>query len=72
MPFKSEAQRRYMWMAHPKIARKWAKKEKKMATESSYGQMLRAKKASKKPLKDTDKGSNRVNIWGKLGKKGGK
>lgn len=24
MPFKSEKQRRYMWMAHPEIAEKWA------------------------------------------------
>ena len=24
MPFKSEAQRRYLWMAHPDIAAKWA------------------------------------------------
>lgn len=26
MPFKSEAQRRYMWVHHPKIAKKWADK----------------------------------------------
>ena len=24
MPFKSEAQRRYLWMKEPKIAKKWA------------------------------------------------
>ena len=24
MPFKSEAQRRFMWLAHPEIAKKWA------------------------------------------------
>lgn len=24
MPFKSEAQRRYLWMTHPALARKWA------------------------------------------------
>lgn len=24
MPFRSEAQRRFMWMAHPEIAKKWA------------------------------------------------
>ena len=23
MPFKSEKQRRFMWMKHPKIAKKW-------------------------------------------------
>lgn len=26
MPFKSEAQRRYLWMHHPEVARKWAHK----------------------------------------------
>lgn len=26
MPFKSEAQRRYMWAKHPGIAKKWSKK----------------------------------------------
>lgn len=25
MPFKSEAQRRLMWLKHPEIAKKWAK-----------------------------------------------
>lgn len=24
MPFRSEKQRRYLWMAHPKIAHAWA------------------------------------------------
>ncbi len=24
MPFKSESQRRYMWLYHPKIAEKWS------------------------------------------------
>lgn len=24
MPFKSEEQRRYLWMKHPKIARRWS------------------------------------------------
>ena len=24
MPFKSEAQRRFLWAKHPKIAKKWA------------------------------------------------
>jgi len=24
MPFQSEAQRRYMWMEHPDIAKKWS------------------------------------------------
>ncbi len=26
MPFKSEAQRKFMYAKHPKIAKKWAKK----------------------------------------------
>lgn len=25
MPFQSEAQRRFLWMHHPEIARRWAK-----------------------------------------------
>ncbi len=25
MPFQSEAQRRYLWLKHPEIARRWAK-----------------------------------------------
>ena len=25
MPFKSESQRRYLWLKHPEIAKKWAK-----------------------------------------------
>jgi hypothetical protein len=29
MPFKSEAQRRYLWAKHPEIAQKWADEEKK-------------------------------------------
>jgi hypothetical protein len=30
MPFRSEKQRRYLWMKHPKIAQKW-----------TYGSLLR-------------------------------
>ncbi len=29
MPFASEKQRRYLWLKHPEIARKWANEEKK-------------------------------------------
>lgn len=29
MPFKSEKQRRYLWVHHPKIARKWAREAKR-------------------------------------------
>lgn len=35
MPFRSEKQRRYLWMYHPKIAKKWAYK---------YGSKIRKKK----------------------------
>lgn len=31
MPFKSEKQRRFLWLKHPKVARKWA------AEESAFG-----------------------------------
>ena len=26
MPFRSEAQRRYLWQHHPKLAREWSEK----------------------------------------------
>jgi len=29
MPFKSEAQRRYLWANEPEIAKRWAEKEKR-------------------------------------------
>jgi len=35
MPFRSEAQRRYMWARHPEIARRWTEK---------YGSKPRPKK----------------------------
>jgi len=38
MPFRSEKQRRYMWMHHPEIAKRWTKK---------YGSKV-VKKAAKK------------------------
>lgn len=28
MPFKSEAQRRYLWIHHPEIAKRWASESK--------------------------------------------
>jgi hypothetical protein len=39
MPFKSEKQRRYMWVHHPKIARRWSHK---------YGSKPRGKKKRRK------------------------
>jgi hypothetical protein len=38
MPFKSRAQRGYLWVHHPEIARKWTKK---------YGSKIRPSKAKK-------------------------
>ena len=31
MPFKSEAQRKFMWAKHPKIAARWAKEYRNQA-----------------------------------------
>ena len=39
MPFKSEKQRRFLWLKHPKIAQKWADEGAK-----SKGLPMRAKK----------------------------
>ncbi len=44
MPFKSEKQRRYMWMEHPKIAQKWADEEK----GNRLGKALKGKRKKKK------------------------
>lgn len=38
-PFKSKAQRKYMWAKHPEVAKKWVKK---------YGSKVRPKKGRKK------------------------
>jgi hypothetical protein len=38
MPFKSEAQRKYMFAKHPKIAERWVKK---------YGSKIRQKKGKR-------------------------
>ena len=42
MPFKSEKQRRYLWVKHPEIARKWTKK---------YGSKPKGKKKGKSKKK---------------------
>lgn len=39
MPFRSEKQRRYMWVHHPRIAKRWTAK---------YGSKPRPKKKSRK------------------------
>ena len=40
-PFKSQAQRKYMWAKHPKIAKKWEKKTKKSLPEKLNDEMAR-------------------------------
>ncbi len=34
-PFKSEAQRRYLWKFHPKVARKWVHEKRGLAAADS-------------------------------------
>ncbi len=46
MPFKSEAQRRYLWMAHPDIAERWAHGE-----HSSKGPHKMPKRNAKRKTK---------------------
>lgn len=45
MPFKSEKQRRFLWLKHPDIARKWADEEKAAGKKKVK---LRVKKKPKK------------------------
>ena len=50
MPFKSEKQRRYLWMHEPEVAREFAAKEKRAGGHKAYLRM------SKKQKKDLDRG----------------
>ena len=43
-PFKSQAQRKYMWAKHPKIAKKWEKKTHKKLPEKLVDEMVRRRK----------------------------
>ena len=53
MPFKSEAQRRFMWVNHPDIARRWTEK---------YGSKAIRKKAYTNVMKEIKKNvGNRSN-----------
>ena len=45
MPFRSEKQRRYLWMHHPEIAKKWTKE---------HGSKIVPSKKKKKSKKATD------------------
>ena len=46
MPFRSEAQRRYLWMYHPDIAKRWAKE-----FPNQKGLRMHVKKKAKKGKK---------------------
>jgi hypothetical protein len=43
MPFRSEAQRRYLWARHPRIARRWTEKygSKPQTTRAQAARRLR-------------------------------
>jgi hypothetical protein len=45
MPFKSEAQRRFLWAKHPDIAERWTKETKETARREAMKSKL--KKVSK-------------------------
>ena len=47
MPFKSEKQRKFMWLKHPEIAEKWAHGE-----HSKHGKKKHKKRTVPKPNKD--------------------
>jgi hypothetical protein len=48
MPFKSEAQRRFMWMHHPRIAKRWAHEGRNKGLPARAG-TKRTKRPTKKP-----------------------
>jgi hypothetical protein len=58
MPFKSEAQRKFMYKNHPKIAERWSKEEGK-SSGGKLPERIHPKKKSKfaneKPLKRMQK-----------------
>lgn len=43
MPFKSEAERRFMWLKHPDIAKRWSKEH---PNQKNLPQHVKPKKAS--------------------------
>lgn len=52
MPFRSEKQRRYMWMNHPDIAKRWTKKYgSKIVSNASRASVVRKGKKKKKKRK---------------------
>lgn len=51
MPFKSEAQRRYLWMKHPEIAKEFAAhtpKKKELPEHVAMANMLKKFRSKKK------------------------
>jgi hypothetical protein len=48
MPFRSEAQRRFLWARHPEIARKWADEER--MSLRGHEKKLKAKKKLRRVL----------------------
>lgn len=50
MPFQSEAQRRYLWLKHPEIAKRWAR-EYPGQKNLPYHKGTRAKSAKSKGVK---------------------
>lgn len=47
MPFKSEAQRRYLWAKHPEIAERWTKEYGSQPENAKAQREARKKAASK-------------------------
>lgn len=43
MPFKSEKQRRYLWLHEPEIAKKWAHKYGSEGLKKAAGKRIKAK-----------------------------
>lgn len=48
MPFKSEAQRRYLWKNEPEIARKWTDERKRSALKLAAKSRLKKSTVGKK------------------------
>jgi len=51
MPFKSEAQRKYLWMKHPKIAKRWADKYETPKNLPKHSKRMSLKDAVKRVSK---------------------
>lgn len=63
MPFKSAAQERYMFAAHPDIANKWKTEHPKNAA-----QMLKGTKPNGAPKATKAPGISKFSAWEKLNK----